>query len=210
MFFVSVFPCLFSFLVFLFFLPFCYVFLIGGQLHFGLLFLAFPSSFPLLFLPFLFSYFSCFLFLGSHFSSSPLFFSFPFSFSLRYVVDAADHDKFETTKKELHDLLSKPPLSRIPLLVVGNKNDLLEAVTQEQLIEILFVFLFLVFLYLFLAITKYFISDYFFLPPPPHFLRDLNSIEGREVCCYSISAKNKDNIDKTLEWLIAHSSSPSQ
>jgi hypothetical protein len=56
----------------------------------------------------------------------------------RYVVDAADHEKFETTKKELHDLLSKPPLSRIPLLVVGNKNDLPEAVGQEQLTEILY------------------------------------------------------------------------
>mmetsp|Transcript_30509 Transcript_30509/g.47413 ORF Transcript_30509/g.47413 Transcript_30509/m.47413 type:complete len:186 (-) Transcript_30509:125-682(-) len=96
--------------------------------------------------------------------------------AILYVVDAADHDKFETTKKELHDLLSKPPLSRIPLLVVGNKNDLLEAVTQEQLIEIL----------------------------------DLNSIQGREVCCYSISAKNRDNIDKTLEWLIAHSGPTTQ
>ena len=37
--------------------------------------------------------------------------------------------------------------------------------------------------------------------------RDLNSIQGREVCCYSISAKNKNNIDKTLEWLIQHSGS---
>ena len=56
-------------------------------------------------------------------------------------MDAADHEKFETTKKELHDLLSKPPLSRIPLLVVGNKNDLSEAVGQEQLTEILYALL---------------------------------------------------------------------
>jgi ADP-ribosylation factor-like protein 8 len=68
----------------------------------------------------------------------------------RYVVDAADHEKFETTKKELHDLLSKPPLSRIPLLVVGNKNDLPEAVGQEQLTEILyenFVFVLMIFVF---------------------------------------------------------------
>src|SRR3989338_7711414 len=38
-----------------------------------------------------------------------------------YVVDSADHEKFETSKKELHDLLSKPPLAEIPLLVLGNK-----------------------------------------------------------------------------------------
>jgi len=31
---------------------------------------------------------------------------------------------------------------------------------------------------------------------------DLRSIGGREVSCYSISAKNAVNIEKTLEWLI--------
>ena len=56
---------------------------------------------------------------------------------VRYVVDAADSEKFETTKKELHDLLSKAPLAHIPLLVVGNKNDLPEAVSQEELVKIL-------------------------------------------------------------------------
>lgn len=30
----------------------------------------------------------------------------------------------------------------------------------------------------------------------------LGEIEGREVCCYSISAKNSTNIDITMEWLI--------
>jgi len=32
------------------------------------------------------------------------------------VVDAADPDKFESAKKELHDLMAKPPLANIPLL----------------------------------------------------------------------------------------------
>jgi len=91
-----------------------------------------------------------------------------------YVVDAADHDKFETTKKELYDLLSKPPLSGIPLLVLGNKNDLPEAVGVEELIERL----------------------------------DLRTLGAdREVCCYSISAKNTVNIDITLEWLTKHAKS---
>jgi ADP-ribosylation factor-like protein 8 len=30
----------------------------------------------------------------------------------------------------------------------------------------------------------------------------LAEIEGREVCCYSISAKNNTNLDITMEWLI--------
>ncbi len=30
----------------------------------------------------------------------------------------------------------------------------------------------------------------------------LSEIEGREVCCYSISAKNNTNLDITMEWLI--------
>jgi len=36
---------------------------------------------------------------------------------------------------------------------------------------------------------------------------DLKSVTGRDVCCYSISAKNSVNIDVTLEWLIKHSTS---
>ena len=37
--------------------------------------------------------------------------------------------------------------------------------------------------------------------------RALKSITGREVSCYSISAKNQVNIDVTLDWLIHHSKS---
>ena len=56
-----------------------------------------------------------------------------------YVVDAADKYKFELSKKELNELLLKPTLSGIPLLVLGNKNDLPEAVTAEELMDTLFV-----------------------------------------------------------------------
>jgi len=35
----------------------------------------------------------------------------------------------------------------------------------------------------------------------------LNTIQDREICCYSISCKEKDNIDITLQWLISHSKS---
>jgi hypothetical protein len=36
-------------------------------------------------------------------------------FLLRYMVDAADHDKFDASKNELHNLLDKPQLSGIPV-----------------------------------------------------------------------------------------------
>lgn len=53
----------------------------------------------------------------------------------RYVVDAADHAKLETAKVELKSLLEKPMLAGIPVLVLGNKNDLPNALSAEQLIE---------------------------------------------------------------------------
>ncbi|KAG8131943.1 hypothetical protein E2320_009829 [Naja naja] len=37
--------------------------------------------------------------------------------------------------------------------------------------------------------------------------RNLSAIQDREICCYSISCKEKDNIDITLQWLIQHSKS---
>ncbi len=52
-------------------------------------------------------------------------------------MDAADSDKFEAAKTELHNLLQKPQLANIPLLVLGNKNDLPNALTVEQVIETL-------------------------------------------------------------------------
>ena len=90
-----------------------------------------------------------------------------------YVVDAADADNISTSKAELHDLLAKPALEGIPTLILGNKNDLPNAVGVDELIEKL----------------------------------DLKSLTNREVCCYSISAKNAVNIDITMDWLIKHSKS---
>jgi ADP-ribosylation factor-like protein 8 len=52
-----------------------------------------------------------------------------------YVVDAADHDNIEISKSELHDLLSKPTLQGVPLLVLGNKNDLPQALGVDALID---------------------------------------------------------------------------
>jgi len=95
--------------------------------------------------------------------------------AILFVVDSADAEKFEAAKKELHDLLSKPPLAGIPVLVLGNKSDLNDAIGVDAIIEKL----------------------------------ALKSLTGREVCCYSISAKNSVNIDITLEWLIKHSKNAS-
>ena len=91
--------------------------------------------------------------------------------ALIYVVDSADPDNIAVSKTELHDLLAKPALERIPILVLGNKNDLPEALSVDELIEKL----------------------------------NLKSLVNREVCCYSISAKNSVNIDITIDWLTKHS-----
>merc|ERR550537_1387123 len=77
-----------------------------------------------------------------------------------YVVDSSDADNIATSKSELHDLLAKPALEGVPVLVLGNKNDLAESIGQEALIEKL----------------------------------ELKSLTNREVCCYSISAKQSNNI----------------
>lgn len=54
-----------------------------------------------------------------------------------FVVDAADREKLEAANTELKNLLEKPQLTNIPVLVLGNKNDLPEALTADELIEAL-------------------------------------------------------------------------
>ncbi|XP_038132890.1 ADP-ribosylation factor-like protein 8A [Cyprinodon tularosa] len=88
-----------------------------------------------------------------------------------YMVDAADPEKIEASKNELHNLLDKPQLQGIPVLVLGNKRDLPGSLDEKELIERM----------------------------------NLSAIQDREICCYSISCKEKDNIDITLQWLIQYS-----
>ncbi|CAH8513424.1 unnamed protein product [Schistosoma margrebowiei] len=90
-----------------------------------------------------------------------------------YMVDAADHEKLEASRNELHGLLDKPQLLGIPVLVLGNKKDLPNAFAEHELITAL----------------------------------NLGAITDREICCYSISCKEQENIDITLQWLIKHSKS---
>lgn len=53
----------------------------------------------------------------------------------RYVVDAADRDSVPISRSELHELLAKPLLKGIPLLVLGNKIDKSEAFAKQALVE---------------------------------------------------------------------------
>ncbi|KAF9315735.1 ADP-ribosylation factor-like protein 8B [Podila clonocystis] len=54
-----------------------------------------------------------------------------------FVIDAADHDKLDAARTELRNLLDKPQLATIPVLVLGNKNDLPGALTVDQIIEVM-------------------------------------------------------------------------
>ena len=90
-----------------------------------------------------------------------------------FVIDAADEERFETARVELHDILSRPSLNGIPVLVLANKSDLPGAIRSVD--EIVDVF-------------------------------GLKDIPNHEISVYSISAKNRTNIDVTLQWLIDHGS----
>ncbi|KAI5990018.1 Arl8a protein [Pisolithus albus] len=52
-----------------------------------------------------------------------------------FIVDSADHDKFDTARFELHQLLSHPGLTGVPLLVLGNKNDISTHASVKDLIR---------------------------------------------------------------------------
>ncbi|KAF7314201.1 Nucleoside triphosphate hydrolase protein [Mycena kentingensis (nom. inval.)] len=52
-----------------------------------------------------------------------------------FIVDSADPEKFNTARFELHQLLSQPALGGVPLLVLGNKNDLEASVPVKDLIR---------------------------------------------------------------------------
>ena len=52
-----------------------------------------------------------------------------------FVVDAADQDLLDQARNELLELVTKSSLSGIPLLVLGNKNDLPGALSTGELID---------------------------------------------------------------------------
>lgn len=55
--------------------------------------------------------------------------------SYRFIVDSADREALPVAKDELHSLLQKPVLEGIPLLLLGNKSDLPEKLSVDELIE---------------------------------------------------------------------------
>ncbi|KAL0213155.1 hypothetical protein RCL1_006781 [Eukaryota sp. TZLM3-RCL] len=50
-----------------------------------------------------------------------------------FVVDAADPSRFNEAREELFSLLNNSLLSNIPFLILGNKIDLPNAVSEQQL-----------------------------------------------------------------------------
>ncbi len=53
--------------------------------------------------------------------------------SIVFVVDAADPSTWPSAKESLKDLVTKPALSGIPLLVLANKSDVAEAVDERRI-----------------------------------------------------------------------------
>ena len=52
-----------------------------------------------------------------------------------YVVDSSDIGNMDVAKIQLHQLLNWPSLEGVPVLVLGNKNDLESALNEQQLIS---------------------------------------------------------------------------
>ncbi|EAL88680.1 ADP-ribosylation factor family protein [Aspergillus fumigatus A1163] len=52
-----------------------------------------------------------------------------------YIVDAADRAALPVATEELHELMEKPSLDGIPLLVLGNKSDLPDKLSVDELID---------------------------------------------------------------------------
>ena len=56
-------------------------------------------------------------------------------FAILYVVDVADRDNILIAKSKLQDLLTRPSLSGIPLLLLGNKTNKFEALSMQVLVN---------------------------------------------------------------------------
>lgn len=55
----------------------------------------------------------------------------------RFIVDSADREALPVAREELKLLLEKPALEGIPLLVLGNKSDLPNKLSVDELIDAL-------------------------------------------------------------------------
>ncbi|KAK7719682.1 hypothetical protein SLS64_001861, partial [Diaporthe eres] len=52
-----------------------------------------------------------------------------------FIVDIADIELLSQAREELHSVMSSPTLEGIPLLVLGNKSDLPDKLTVDELID---------------------------------------------------------------------------
>jgi len=50
-----------------------------------------------------------------------------------FLVDSSDHERFPEAKEELNKLLTDDALSKVPFLILGNKIDKKDAVSEQQL-----------------------------------------------------------------------------
>ncbi|KAJ3641496.1 hypothetical protein Zmor_028003 [Zophobas morio] len=58
---------------------------------------------------------------------------FPAVDAIVFLIDANDHDRLEESRTELVSLLTDETLSTCPVLILGNKIDLPEAASEDQL-----------------------------------------------------------------------------
>ena len=54
---------------------------------------------------------------------------------IRFIVDSADKEALPVAREELKLLLERPSLEGIPLLVLGNKSDLPDHLSVDELID---------------------------------------------------------------------------
>lgn len=54
-----------------------------------------------------------------------------------FVVDSTDRDALPVAKEELQQLVDNPALENIPLLILGNKSDLTDKMSVDELIDAL-------------------------------------------------------------------------
>ena len=93
-----------------------------------------------------------------------------------YVIDCSDQETLDLAFEELFRVIGYQELAKIPLLLLFNKVDLLPGTEEDKMNAVK-------------SILEQFRFD---------------EIKEREKIWFPISCKQLYNIDKTLEWLIAH------